>query len=397
MTSIKSFRDRRQAIECGRPVTINCTKSADTTRSTRSPVSASLPPPEGTYHVLSELGRGAMALVVRAVDTRVAKADTSTQCASEMRGHVALKRIHSAEPALTQLARDEFDLLRSMQHPNIVQAYDFFVGLDERATIVLELFEGFEFGVAVQNAARGRLHENTVQTLCVPLISAVGALHQRNIIHRDVKPQNVLVSRDLSDLKLIDFSSARGVARSVPMTPAGTMLYAAPEVLAEQPSTKAGDVWGIGLCAYLALSGRLPQHRDGDTSDSRRTTAERRVSFRDMGISKPPKAFLRMCLALCPERRSTVDMLLMCEWLRPRADSAAEDSDQSATDGACMYAAKTDSSIATTYSGISCSTVGSGLAIVEETEGRALTIRGSSFCCATRSTQVGEISLGVRS
>lgn len=234
----------------------------------------------------------------------------------------------------------------------------------------LNFFDGLELGAAVQNAVAGRLHEGTVQALCVFLISAVGALHQRNIIHRDVKPQNVLVSRDLSDLKLIDFSSARGVTCSVPMTPAGTLLYAAPEVLAEQPSTRAGDVWGIGLCAYLALSGWLPQHRDGDTSDSRKTTAERRVSFKDMSISKPAKAFLRLCLALSPERRSTVDMLLSCEWFRPRADIAEEDPDQSATDGAKM-----DCSIATASTGYSCSTICGELAIAEETEGRALTTR----------------------
>merc|ERR1719330_456349 len=175
--------------------------------------------------------------------------------------HVALKTMRAEDPEMIAFARQEFETLRKIEHPNIVGAVDF-IEAPGRATVVLDFFDGRDLQETVSSMPDRRLPEEVAMPLIAQLVDAVMHLHASRIVHRDIKPQNVLVSRDLKQLKLVDFNVARNLQGGPALTPTGTRLYTAPEVVLGESPSELSDIWSVGLCAYLLLSGSLPQGRD---------------------------------------------------------------------------------------------------------------------------------------
>lgn len=269
---------------------------------------------EGEYRVTGPLGQGSTSSVQHAI--RISDGQ-----------EVALKTIRSEDPEMLKCAKEEFDLLKQMSHPNIVRVLDMIV-LPGRALLVLEYVNGNDVLQTVALTPRKHVAEPEAQPLCVSLVRAVGYLHERRIVHRDIKPENVLISNDVSDLKLIDFNTAHRLRTGLGLTPTGTRLYAAPEVLLGDPPDELSDVWGIGICMHLLLSGRLPQDRerwqDRERPEPIHVAAVRAVALRGCRwrrVTEPCKAVLRDCLAIERLERSTPTMLLESEWLATRGVS----------------------------------------------------------------------------
>lgn len=271
---------------------------------------------EGAYEVLEKLGSGSTSSVVRArrrSDGRL----------------VALKTVRSSDPEMLRVAREEYELLRRLDHPSIVRALDFHA-LGGHDVIVLELFEGRPLEEALAEA--GGLPEAVARAAFAQLLGALAYLHARGILHRDLNPRNVLVSADFQDLRLVDFNtatsrqSAAGCWDGDPLTPTGTPLYAAPEVLAGESPSEPSDVWTAGLCLFFMLSGRLPQGRDQGDDLSRaflEAAAAQEVKLRGRGffhVSDACRAVLRSCLALEKEARATPEEVLRGEWLSEAVD-----------------------------------------------------------------------------
>mmetsp|Transcript_27171 Transcript_27171/g.63203 ORF Transcript_27171/g.63203 Transcript_27171/m.63203 type:complete len:383 (+) Transcript_27171:83-1231(+) len=231
--------------------------------------------------------------------------------------YVALKVMKCRDEEMMAVAEAEYKLMRRIEHPNIVRALDFHV-CGGRAVTVMDYFHGVSLDKAVHQTKEGFVPEETTRSLTQQLLSAIACLHRNGILHRDIKPENVLVSHDMTHLCLVDFNTA--TAALEPLTPAGTLLYNAPEVLDGQPSTQAADVWGAGVCVYLMLSGRLPQERGRDDLNRRGLCrlAHREVSCSGKqweSVSSLATSFVGRCLAVEASCRPSTEDILVDSWL----------------------------------------------------------------------------------
>ena len=201
----------------------------------------------GRYRVERTLGRGGMALVVLARD-------------EELDRPVAIKLL-AEQLALDAGLRERF--LRearhaaALAHPNVVQVFD--AGEDEgRPYIVMECVEGETLADVL--ARRHRLPWREAVGLALQVCAGLQHAHDAGLVHRDVKPQNLLLRAD-GTLKLVDFGIARA-AEATRLTQAGTILgtaaYLSPEQATGEEVTPAADVYSLGAVLYELLTGRTP-------------------------------------------------------------------------------------------------------------------------------------------
>lgn len=173
---------------------------------------------------------------------------------------VALKRIGMVAGAGTaDLARAEREarLAARLNHPHVVAVFDL-VQEDERNWLVMEYVENVTLAQLVKQD--GPLTPDAAAPLLGQAADALAAAHAAGIVHRDVKPSNILVTRN-GQVKLSDFGIARAEAdASLTQTGlvTGSPAYLAPEVAAGQPATDASDVWSLGATLFHALAGHPP-------------------------------------------------------------------------------------------------------------------------------------------
>jgi serine/threonine protein kinase len=202
----------------------------------------------GRYEIERPLGHGAMATVDLARDV-------------ELDRHVALKRLAenlSRDEELRARFLREGRLAARLAHPNVVRIFD--VGEDdERPFIAMEYVDGQTLAELVRR--RGPLPAREVAELGVQICRALAAAHEAGLVHRDVKPQNLLLDSNRL-LKLGDFGIAFGLG-GTRLTMAGTVLgtaaYLAPEQARGEEVTAAADVYGVGAVLYELLTGRPPR------------------------------------------------------------------------------------------------------------------------------------------
>ena len=209
----------------------------------------------GRYRLLAHLGQGGLGMVFEAEDL---------ESAGE---RVAVKVLTRARPQDLAQLKNEFRALAEVQHPNLVRLHQ--LGFSRDAWfLAMDLVRGPDF-LAYVRPARDVLDERRLRDALPGLLSAVSALHASGMVHRDLKPNNVLVSAE-GHVTVIDFGLAREELDEGPVNEArvfvGTPAYAAPEQALAERCGPAADMYALGVMLYEALTGTLPFDGDGLTA-----------------------------------------------------------------------------------------------------------------------------------
>jgi len=200
----------------------------------------------GRYTNLSLLGQGGMGAVYKAHDPSLDRT-------------VALKVVLDQNPQFLARFQREAKAVARLSHPHIVQVYDF--GQDEQGNpfFVMELVKGRALDAVLRES--GPLPPTQVVALLRQAAEGLQAAHSAGIVHRDIKPQNMLLGDD-AQLKLVDFGIARveGVNEGITANneALGTLHYMAPEVLSGQAADARTDVYSLGLVVFHLLTGKPP-------------------------------------------------------------------------------------------------------------------------------------------
>ncbi|WP_186628346.1 Stk1 family PASTA domain-containing Ser/Thr kinase [Rhodococcus sp. BP22] len=205
------------------------------------------------YRIDAPIARGGMSTVYRALDTRLDRP-------------VAVKIMDPAFAADPQfVARFEFEAraVARLTNPGLVAVYDH--GRDgEFAFLVMELVEGGTLRELLRE--RGPMPPHAAAAVVRPVLEALGTAHRAGLVHRDVKPENILIS-DSGDVKIADFGLVRAVAASNTTSSSvilGTAAYLSPEQVTTGSANAGSDVFGVGVVLFELLTGRTPF--TGDTS-----------------------------------------------------------------------------------------------------------------------------------
>ncbi len=199
------------------------------------------------YQLLELVGSGGMAAVYRGMDTLLQR-----QVAVKV-----LREGFASDPSFLARFQREARAAANLDHPNIVTVYD--VGQDGiRHYIVMEYIDGQDLKTLIRR--KGRLYVNETLDITVQVCAGVGHAHKAGLIHCDVKPQNVLITKD-GRAKVTDFGIARALSESgitESSTVWGSPLYFSPEQATGDPPAPASDVYSIGIMMYEMLAGMPP-------------------------------------------------------------------------------------------------------------------------------------------
>ena len=245
----------------------------------------------GRYRLIERLALGGSAEVWRAHDEQLDRP-------------VAVKRLHPHllpdESSRKRLAA-EARAAASLSHPVIVDIYDV-DATGEAPALVMELVDGESLSARI--ARSGPLEPREAASMAADVAEALFHAHQRGVVHRDVKPGNVLLASD-GRTKLVDFGIAHSLAESAERltmtgTVVGTMSAMAPEQLLGGPITPRTDLYGIGVVLYEALTGRPPYPGGSPVALAE---AQRAGPPPLDGIDPTLAGIVAACLAVEPENR----------------------------------------------------------------------------------------------
>ncbi|XP_066433234.1 serine/threonine-protein kinase 36 isoform X2 [Eleutherodactylus coqui] len=196
------------------------------------------------YHVLELIGEGSFGRVYKG----------RRKCSAEIVALKFIPKVGRSEKELNGLKR-EIQIMTDLQHPNIVRMLDS-CETEREVVVVTEYAEGELFQILEDD---GSLSEELVRDVSAQLVSALYYLHSHRILHRDMKPQNILLGKD-ETVKLCDFGFARELSLDTLMVRSikGTPLYMSPELVLERPYDHRSDLWALGCIVYELLVGTPP-------------------------------------------------------------------------------------------------------------------------------------------
>ena len=203
------------------------------------------------YEVVSRIGSGGMADVYKAKDHKL----------NRFVAMKVLKPEFSADTNFIRKFQREAQAAAGLAHPNVVNVFD--VGEDQGVNyIVMELVEGITLKEYISK--KGRLTVKEATSIAIQVSMGLEAAHNRNIVHRDIKPQNIIISTD-GKVKVTDFGIARVASSNTISTNAmGSVHYSSPEQVRGGYSDFKSDIYSLGITMYEMVTGRVPF--DGDTT-----------------------------------------------------------------------------------------------------------------------------------
>ena len=219
-----------------------------------------------------------------------------------------LRRAYAEDPVFLQRFRAEARHTANLSHPNIAAVYDFGEGDAGQSGepgspfLVMEHVPGEPLSALISR--EGRLEPGRTMHVVGQAALGLQAAHDAGVIHRDVKPGNILVTPD-GEVKITDFGIARAV-NSVPLTQTGAIMgtayYISPEQASGQSVTPASDVYSLGIVAYECLTGRRPFAGDTPVSVALAQVSKEPPALPDT-VPAPVRDLVMQMLAKEPERR----------------------------------------------------------------------------------------------
>lgn len=259
---------------------------------------ADLIPDSDEYEIVWMLGSGGMGSVYRG----------RARATGEQ---VILKTVINIDREKPSFLLHEFEIIRELDHPNIVQAFDLF-RMDGQVFVALEYFNGIEaFRALEPPLANSREALDRLVVVLMQIFDALKYLHDHQIVHGEFTPPNILLDEDLH-VKIVDFELARRLDRDEshlwePGMIVGTPRYMAPEQLRGDSPQTASDVFALGLMIFEWLYGESPFGWSGSIQEVLRQRLERKIDVDflcNRGASRPVAAVLARMLHPDPSERS---------------------------------------------------------------------------------------------
>ena len=253
------------------------------------------------FKLLKEIGKGATSVVYLAEHRRT-------------RLPVAIKKISKSKfssPEIFSKIKQEIELLRMLHHPFIGEMYEF-VSTDDFFFIIMEYIEGGSLLDRINK--NGPIAESTAKTIFFQLISAIYYIHRFNIVHRDVKVENILFD-GARNVRLIDFglSFLKNDQHNIMHTQCGSINYAAPEMIKGGIYSENVDVWSAGVVLYTMIVGKLP------FNDENMQKLMHNIVFSEpeypLTMSHPLHDLLEKMLCKDPESRISLREILCHPWV----------------------------------------------------------------------------------
>ncbi len=202
----------------------------------------------GRYRITEKIGIGGMAEVYKATDETLGRT-------------VAVKVMlpqYAADETFAARFKQEARAAANLQSPYIVNIYDW--GFEESSStyyIIMEYIRGTDLKTAITQ--RGAINQRKVAEIGAQVAAALGVAHSYDVIHRDIKPQNIMVQPD-GNAKVMDFGIARSNNANMTQTGSvlGTAYYVSPEQAQGKPLTAATDIYSLGVVLYESVTGRVP-------------------------------------------------------------------------------------------------------------------------------------------
>lgn len=201
----------------------------------------SMPDEVGGYKLQERIGAGGMGEVYKAYNPSLHRL-------------AAIKILH--QDHFTERFKNEASIQASINHPNIARLYEF-SKIGGRDCIVMEYVEGESLDELLKN--RRKLTPREATKIIIQIAAALSYLHKKEIIHRDIKPQNIKIQPD-GTVKMLDFGIAKHkLSPKLTQTGfvVGTLEYLSPEQLLQKPELKS-DIWSLGVLSYELVTGYLP-------------------------------------------------------------------------------------------------------------------------------------------
>src|SRR3954463_10213956 len=248
---------------------------------------------DGRYSIISRLGSGGMADVYCAQDLQLGR-------------KVALKLLYrrfAEDEEFVERFKREASAAAGLQHPNVVGVYDR-GEWDGTFYIAMEYLEGRSLKQVLQE--EGPLAPERAIDIVVQILRAARFAHQRGVIHRDIKPHNVILDEE-GRAKVTDFGIARAGASDMTETGSimGTAQYLSPEQAQGQPVSPRSDLYSIGVMLYELLTGRVPFDAESPVAIAVRPGSDRPVPPAELNPGIPPAldAVVMKALEKDPARR----------------------------------------------------------------------------------------------
>ncbi len=244
------------------------------------------------YEVIDLVGSGGMAYVYKAKCHRLNR-------------YVAIKILkpeYSSDKSFVDKFRNEAQSAAGLSHPNIVGVYD--VGDDgELHYIVMELVEGITLKHFIDR--KGKLEIKEAIGIGIQIAKGMEAAHDNNIIHRDIKPQNIIISKE-GKVKVADFGIAKAInSNTITSNSMGSVHYLSPEQARGGYSDEKSDIYSLGVTLYEMLSGQVPFAGDNTVSVAMLHIQAEPTSLRELDPSIPISVdrIVAKCMQKRPDRR----------------------------------------------------------------------------------------------